>query len=218
MTQENITMLSLAAAGISLILSFTTLYFSYFRAPKIQASAGPFIKIYYSDYNIGGGTGFYLPATFFNSSARSAVVTKTAIEIHNKANEHKRFLIFGGAYSELNIESNSWKNKEIAHALPILGRSAIHKTIRYYWSSNNSDKLIFEEGIYEVKLIFWVANKEKPLHVEHELVIDSEMINKLNGYRESKKSTTVDIMMDREIANNKFLSLHESKKLLGQAV
>lgn len=215
MNQDNLALAGLVVASFSFVISIATLYFTFLSKPKVKPNVGPYIKIYYADYEEGGGTGFYLPISFFNTSPNSALISRTAIEIHKKTNEQNRFLIFCTSYSELNMESNAWKQKEIAYSLPVLGKSSAQKTAKYYWSPDNSQKLIFEEGTYILTFLYWISGQAAPLHVKHEMIVSSSTIKKLNGYFESKKATTIEIMLDREIETNKLISLHESQKLLG---
>lgn len=215
MTQEQLTTISIAIASLSLAISFATLYFSQLAGPNVVANIGPYIKVFNSDYEKGIATGIYVPVSFFNKTVRSSVVKKTAVEIFLKKNDQKRYVIFGKQYSELDSSSNSWKMRDIAYALPILGKSSIQKTIKYNWDLENQEKLFFEEGVYTFNFMYWIEGKENPESQSHELVFDSAAIKKLDEFIKNKKSTTVDVMLNRQMPLNKLMTKHESERMIG---
>jgi len=215
MTQQELAILSIIVASLGFVVSLATLYFVHLIGPKIRTSIGPYIKAYHTDYNLGGAAGIYLPISFFNQSPRSAVVLKTALEIYMKSNDQKRYFMHWKHFSEFNADLNSWKFREIAYAIPVLGKSSTQKTALYFWSSDNDEKLNFDEGVYVFDFIYWMRGKNKPIREHHELVIDSKTAKKMREYRESKISTTINIMLDKEMELNKLLSPHESKQLIG---
>ncbi|HHQ4456890.1 TPA: hypothetical protein ACSPZI_003275 [Aeromonas hydrophila] len=159
-------------------------------------------------------TGFYIPVTFFNTSNRSSVIQKTAIEIYRQTTQQKRFFIHGSNYSELNSADNKWKNKEMAYAIPILGKSAHHKIIRFYWDACNDEKLLMLEGTYNIDFLYWLSSVEKPVRIRHEITIDSQQAEFVKQYREEKRTTTIGLVLDKELDMNKLLSAHESRSLL----
>ncbi|MCT6698676.1 hypothetical protein [Rheinheimera sp. 4Y26] len=215
MTQEQLTTISIAIASLSLAISFATLYFSQLAGPNVVANIGPYIKVFNGDYAKGISTGIYVPVSFFNKTVRSSVVKKTAVEIFLKKNDQKRYVIFGKQYSEFDSSSNSWKMRDIAYALPILGKSSIQKTIRYNWDMENQEKLLFEEGVYTFNFMYWIEGKENPESQSHELVFDSAAIKKLDEFIKNKKSTTVDVMLNRQMPLNKLMTKHESERMIG---
>lgn len=216
MTQEQLTFLSLVVASAGFIIATISLYFSHLMPPKIKTTVGPYIKLYHSDYNLGFSTGIYLPISFFNHSARTAVVEKAAIEIYSKQNDQKRYFLQWDSFSEYNPETNKWKWREMAHALPVLGKSSIQKTAWFYWSARNEETLIFNEGVYAFDFLYWLNGKKEPIREHHELILDSKMAALLCEYRDNSRNTTVELSIDKELDLNKVMSPHESEKLLGK--
>ncbi|QNF20179.1 hypothetical protein FT688_07970 [Aeromonas hydrophila] len=214
MTIENAPYLSLIISLLSFFISLATIYFSFIRPSKIKVSIGPHFKFYHQEYNKGMSTGFYIPVTFFNTSNRSSVIQKTAIEIYRQTTQQKRFFIHGSNYSELNSADNKWKNKEMAYAIPILGKSAHHKIIRFYWDACNDEKLLMLEGTYNIDFLYWLSSVEKPVRIRHEITIDSQQAEFVKQYREEKRTTTIGLVLDKELDMNKLLSAHESRSLL----
>ncbi|WP_281628832.1 hypothetical protein [Vibrio sp. St2] len=214
----DIAVLSLILASMGLIVSLLTFYFTHLKRHQVNVVAGPFTKIYHADYDDKYATGLYLPMTFFNTSSGAGVVDKTALEVFSIANPDKRFFIQGKSFSELDVGKNQWKNKEIAHAIPVLGKSSVHKTIQYYWTSLNEDRLCFVEGSYILELVYWIVGDPNPHKRTYELTIDKHTEAKLAGFRERRKSTTVDVMMNKELAFNRILSKYESATMLGASI
>ena len=181
----------------------------------VIANIGPYIKVFNGDYEKGMATGIYVPVSFFNKTVRSSVVEKTAIEIFLEKNDQKRYVIFGKQYSEFDSSSNTWKMRDIAYALPVLGKSSIQKTIKYNWDMENQDKLSFEEGVYIFNFMYWIEGKESPESQSHELVFDTASIKKINEFIENKKLTTIDVMLNRQMPLNKLMTKHESERMIG---
>jgi hypothetical protein len=208
--------LTMGIAVFGVILSLVTLYLTQLRGPKILLTVGPHLQLYYTDYDDGVSTGVYVPATFFNVSARAGVIQKAALELYRKGDDQKRFFMQWRGFSELDPGTNTWKITEMVHALPVLGKSSISKTIWFLWDCVNYEKLTFDEGVYEFALLFWRKPGTKPERESHQLVIDAIGYKKLSTHRDNKRNKTVDFMLDREIEFNKILNPHESARLLGK--
>ena len=92
--------LAIMGFGVSLI----ALYYTHLIGPKINVTLGPFIKICHSAFEMGCGTGIYLPISFFNKSPKSAVIEQVAIEIYDKHNDQKRFFIQWDYFAEFDAD------------------------------------------------------------------------------------------------------------------
>jgi hypothetical protein len=76
--------ISTTIAIISLLIAATTLFLTQLRSPKLISQSGPFVKVYYADYETGGSFGLYLPVTIINKSARTGTLLNAAITLHRK--------------------------------------------------------------------------------------------------------------------------------------
>ncbi|MBT4499215.1 MAG: hypothetical protein HOC74_15920, partial [Gemmatimonadetes bacterium] len=145
MTASEIALLSLGIAGSGFIVSLFTLYYSHLRPPILHTSVGPYIKIYHSDYHKGMGTSLYVPMSFYNRSNRASIVEKVGIELYRHAEPQKRYFMHWEAFAEYQIELGAWRWKEMAHSLPVLGKSSVQKTAWFCWSARNDERLVLLE-------------------------------------------------------------------------
>lgn len=206
--------ISTIIAIISLLVAATTLYLTQLRPPKLISQSGPFIKIYYADYETAGSFGLYLPVTIINKSARTGTILNAAITLHRKESPEQSYLMQWREFSKLDVERHKWVFDEMAHALAIPGKSTIAKIIWFMWNSESQPKLILREGTYILSFYFWDERDKPPNCETHQLYVSESIYNKLENYRAEKKLTTVDIRLDIEIEQNRLLTQHEVRKLL----
>jgi len=207
--------ITIIIAIISLLVSAVTLYLAQLRPSKLISKSGPFIKVYYADYESGGSVGLYLPVSIINESARTGTILNAAITLGRKDSPEQSYFMQWREFQKLSIEKNAWVYEEMAHALAIPGTSAINKIIWFMWDAKSQPKLILREGTYIINFYFW-DKKDKPPNCEtHQFYVDDSIYTQLESYRVAKKPTVFDIRLDMEIEQNRLLTEHELRKLLG---
>ena len=202
---------STVIAVLGFAVSVVALFFSQLRAPKLSCVIGPEFKLYYPQ---DGGFGVYLPITFLNESPRTGTVLRCGISIYRKSGPDARFFMEWRFFMGLN-PNLSFRFEEGAHALAIPGNASVAKTAWLTWRSSSTPELVIAEGEYVLIFHYWLSSDDKPHNDLHEFYIDRPTQTLLDGYRETKNSTVVDLLLDKKIAANKFLTGYESKSLLG---
>lgn len=204
-------------SGMSLLISFITLYFNYIKYPKVRICLGDSCKIYYADYVDGGrhGGGIYLPVDFVNSTNKTAVIIKTAIVLYNKQNSNNRYFMKQSQFSKLDINKNLWVYDELAHSIVIPPNNSVNKIIWYYWFLTSSPDFKYEKGDYELKFYYWSKPNKKPRCVKSSFSIDDSILCRLEQAKNEQSTSTLDVILEKDIDRNRFLTINEETKLLG---
>lgn len=203
--------LALAVSVLGLIVAGATLYNTHLRHPRIHSYLGPLIKLYYPG---DGGTGIYIPITFINSAPRVGTVLRAAILLHRKDSTQEQYFMEWGSFSRLDTQSGNWVYENICHALPVDGKSSITKVVWFNWLASSQPSLIFKPGEYVLTLFYWLGGHEQPKTEIHELHISDDLSEALEGYRAEKRSTTVELALDKHLARNSILTSDAAQKLL----
>jgi hypothetical protein len=203
--------LPIAISVMSLGVAAITLYLSQFRGPRISVHAGPSVKLYYPT---DGGFAVYLPTTFINDSSRMGTVFRTAISMVRNENAQERFFIEWASFSTYDPQSGSWRYESMAHALAVTGKAAVNKLLWFHWLSTSSPTLRIREGEYTLTVHYWTKPTGNPTHDVHTLHISEKTLAVLESYRTSGKATTVDLVLDRQLDQNRVMTPHEAKALL----
>ena len=112
------------------------------------------------------------------------------------------------------MSKNSWIYEEMAHPVPISGRSSVNKTCWFIWRSNPN--FIFKEGAYKFQFYVWSSRSSKPdIKDVHELFITESISLQLAKNKSKKKSLTIEVGFDKVIDINKLMTTHELNTLLG---
>jgi hypothetical protein len=200
---------------LSFIVALTTLFFTHIKPPKIKLLIGNSCKIYYNDYDgEKHGFGIYLPTDFLNTSNKTGTVLKTAIVLHSKNQPSERYFMIQKQFSKLDVTTNKWVYDEMAHSIVIPPKSSANKIIWYLWNNESNPKLKIQKGDYILSVYFWTKIGSKPENVSCELSISQKIENILNERYNDKLTTTVEVQINKEFDNNKFISLLEENKLL----
>jgi hypothetical protein len=101
-----ISTISAIVATVSLLTAVTTLFLTHLQSPKLTSQSGPFIKVYYADYETGGSFGLYLPVTFLNKAARTGTVLNAAIALRRRELAEQTYFIQWKEFSKLDEEQN----------------------------------------------------------------------------------------------------------------
>lgn len=206
--------ISTIIAVTSLIMAITTFYLSNLQSAKITSKVGPFIKVYYADYDSGGSFGLYIPSVFINTASKVGVILNAAITLNKNDSPEQLYFLQWKEFAKLDVALNKWVYEEMAHAFAITGKSTSTKIVWYMWNSGSQPKLVLREGSYTLSFYFWEKENKAPNCETHEFHVSEDMVNTLEGYRAQKKSTTFDIRLDREIDENRLMTHREMKKLL----
>ena len=208
------TIIALLMAIVGVVISIVALYFTQLQAPKLKSLSGPFIKIYYADYEIGSSFGLYIPVTFINTSTTTGTISNAAIRLYREELPDQSYFMQWREFSKLHVEKAKWGFEEIAHAIAMPGKSTITKVIWFFWGPTSQPKLVIQKGSYKIDIYFW-ENPDQPPHQEtHAFVISDSLYNTLETFRTEQKMTTVDIRLDQQIEENRFMTKHEVKRLL----
>lgn len=206
---------ALVISLISLLVSAGTLYLVHFRKPSLSCLVGPEIKVYYTDYEFGSSLGLIVPITFINSAARTGSIINVAVSILRADTPQQQFLMLWREFHKLDIEKNQWIYSESAHAIAIPGNSAVNKMIWFLWGSDSHPKLVLTKGAYKLRVHFWKSKRTNPTTTEHDFVIGDAEYDSLEQYRRNKQNSTIGIWLDKELEQNRSMTVDEAKRLLG---
>src|SRR5262245_33294992 len=200
---------------ISLLIALTTFFLTQLQPARLSSQSGPFIKIYYADFEQGGSFGLYLPVTFINKSTKTGVVLNAAITLCKKDSPEEIFFMHWREFSKLDDKKNQWVFEQMAHAIAVSGKSTVAKVIWFMWNTDSQPKLILREGGYKLDFHFWYQKDKPALHETHEFFVGQSVFAQLEKYRDEKRSTVIDLRLDKDIEDNRAMTRHELKKLLG---
>ncbi|MEM8999254.1 MAG: hypothetical protein AAGB24_03235 [Bacteroidota bacterium] len=205
--------LPIIIASISLVLTLLTFYLTQLRPAKIDILIGPEIRIYYADYP-NNSTGLYIPMSFVNSSASLGTIYKCAISINRNDSKKKRYFMLWREFSKIGGDGN-WTFDSQAHSFAVPGKSSISKTAWYIWLSGSSPKFHFKEGDYSLIVHAWMGTQKKPKNYSFGFNISSEEESMMNSRLKEESKKTLSIILNKQMGENKSLTEHESKVLLG---
>jgi len=196
---------------LSFIIAGVTLYLTQLRPPKFEIHYGQKLRINYQSN--GTGAAFYIPITFINLSHSTGTVFKCSVAISRVDTPQQIFYMEWKEFRKLNVEKNLWVYEDMAHPIPISGRSSVNKICWFVWESE--PKFLFKEGTYKFQFFSWSSSDAKPdRHTEHELFISEAISTRLSNYKSKKKSTLVEVGFDKTIDANKLMTPHEVENLL----
>mgnify|MGYP001107941469 CR=1 FL=1 len=203
--------LPIAISVLSLAVAATTLFLAQFRSPRISIHVGPTVKLYYPK---DGGFAAYIPTTFINDSARMGAVFRTAISLVRNENPQDRFFIEWGSFSTYDPQTGNWRYEDMAHALAVPGKAAVNKLLWFNWLPSSSPLLHIREGEYTLTVHYWTAQTGNAANDIHNCHISGETFVKLESYRTAGKATIVEVVLDRQLDQNRLMTPHEAKALL----
>lgn len=202
-------------SALSLLIAVLTFYLTNLRRPSVGCQIGPTVQMYHGDHAIGGSTGFYLPVTFENTSARTGIVTNAALICYRRDQPEQQFFMTWKDFANLDPDTTGWRPDEIAHAIAVPGRSTIAKIIWFMWFADTTPKLYFREGAYILDFCYWTQVSKKPRHERHEVFVTDETAKALEERRSTNSNTSRILWLDKQIDYNRVLTRHESEALLG---
>lgn len=203
--------LPLAISILSLGITATALFVSQFRGPKISVHVGPSVKFYYTKDN---EFAVYIPTTFINDSARMGMVFKAAISLMRSENPQECFFIEWGSFSTYDPQAGNWRYESMAHALAVPGKAAVNKLLWFSWLASSIPPLHIYQGEYILTVHYWTTQTGFPSHDSHKLCISEEAFTTLESYRIAGCSTTIDLVLDRQLDQNLVMTPHEAKAVL----
>lgn len=205
---------SILLSSIGILIAAVTFYLTNLRRPSVSCEVGPTLQVYHGDHTAGGSTGFYLPVTFENTSARTGIVKNAALMIYRQDQPEQQFFMTWSHFAKLEVDQG-WRPEEIAHAIAVPGRSTIGKIIWFMWFPESSPQLNLREGAYIVDLFYWTQISKKPRHQKHEVLVTDETAKTLEAYRAAGLDHSRIVWLDKQINYNQVFTPHESKSLLG---
>ncbi len=205
--------LSILLSSTGLLIAVITFYLTNLRPPSVKCQIGPTLQVYHGDHAGGISTGFYLPVTFENTSARTGIVKNAALIIYRRDQPEQQFFMTWKDFAKL-VPDQGWQPEEIAHAVAVPGRSTVGKFIWFMWFANSSPKLNLREGTYVVDLCYWTHVSKKPRHQKHEVFVTDETAKILEARRAEGSNTSRILWLDKQINYNQVLTRHESEALL----
>jgi hypothetical protein len=145
-------------ALLSLLVSAWTLYKSNFSKAKITIEYGEKIGINMPNTKLQ----LFLPLTFINKAALAGVIKRIAIAIPAPRRDDQVRVLFWSEFINLRVDDHlnvSHIREAYAAPLCIKGYESITKIVKFRW---DLDSLEIESHIYELKLMVWVENNDKP--------------------------------------------------------
>lgn len=205
---------SILISSISLLIAIITFYLTNLRRPRVQCQIGPNLQVYHGDHNAGGSTGFYLPVTFENTSARTGIVSNAGLIVYRRDQPEQQFFMTWKDFAKIDPDKG-WRPEEVAHALAVPGRSTVAKIIWFMWFAESTPKLNLREGAYILDLCYWTQISKKPQHQRHEFFVTDESAKELEERRTIRSNTSRIFWLDKQIDYNRLFTRHESEGLLG---
>ncbi|WP_109852275.1 hypothetical protein [Aquimarina sp. AU58] len=197
-----IAIISLILSILGAFLGALTFYLTQIRKAKITILIEKRVRIGYTD---GGGFQFYIPATFINKTYQTGIIHKIQLMVNEINTPEKTYKIDLARFSKIDGQSNRFLDNELPHAITISGKSSVNKLLRFSWWNASQPKLIIDQPSYILNFNFWTTNKRKPIQIKHELVLNGQIIAKLEEFRIQKSASSIEVPLDDESPNNEII-------------
>lgn len=204
--------LPVAIAALSFVVAGATFVLTQLRGAKIAAYLGPGVDL---GYDSKGNADVVLPTTFINEANQTGIVRLAAITLSQHEGSQPHFFIMWDDFMTYSEEHDQWEITEMAHALPIPNKSSVHKAIWFSWFGDQSAKLQFSAGEYELTFYWWEPSIMRPRKRVHTLRISDEEFEELELHRKKHDQELTTIPLDRTFAANMVLSGENVRDLLG---
>jgi hypothetical protein len=207
--------LPVIVSGLSLIISFITLYLTRLRNQKLKVFAGPQIIAGYDPKELY----FVVPTSVVNASPKVGVILKSSLTIARKDTPQQNFYMAWSAFYEIGKEGTTWIHKESAHAIPVLGYATATRAIKYPWADDASPNLLLRDGVYTFRFDYWSDMKKPFATLQYELLVkkaEADQLSNIRSERGEGKSINkiVYFVLAEDIERNRLLTEHEVKRLL----
>ena len=199
---------ALCVALLSLIVSGLTLYFNHLRRPRISLIVGSTIGLNHYD----DGFSIHFPLTFNNAAHRPGLVNRCSLVLSKPDGGQVSHYIEWTEFRKRDQENRINVRDEFAGPLQIPDCSSVTKLAWFRWRNGPE---IFIEGKYQLELIVWKENNNRPIREKHEFFIGRNDAQRLAEFKAGGKRTIKWMGVDKQIESNKLLTRHELDKLCG---
>ena len=198
---------TLLMAGLSLLLSFITIYFTFFRPAKLKIFAGPFIIISRQTSYFA----FSIPTTIANQSNQTGLIKRCTLVVTHKETPQQNYHMLWSSFRKLNSDGSTWIQGDTVSSIAVLSKSTENRNIEYAWQFESKPDLNFKEGTYQLQFFFW-SHKSKPIaHLKHEIYIKDVHATHFNN--PSMMGKIIQISMDNDLNVNELLTTIQVDKL-----
>lgn len=194
-------------AGISLILSIVTIYFTFFRPAKLKIFVGPFIMISRQTSYFA----FSIPTTIANQSNQTGVIKRCTLVFTHKDASHENYHMLWSSFRKVNAEGSTWIQGDTVSSIAVISKSTEYRNIEFTWDFVSKHELQFKEGTYQLQFFFW-SHKSQPIaHIMHDIFIKAEQANHFNN--PVMKGKIIQLSMDNDLNVNELLTSKQVDKL-----
>lgn len=199
---------TLLMAILSLLLSFITIYLTFFRPAKLKIYVGPFIIISRQTSYIA----FSVPTTIANQSNQTGVIKRCTLVINHIDTPQKNYHMLWSSFRKINSEGSTWIQGDTVSSIAVIAKSTECRNIEYAWDFESTPNFFFKEGTYQLQFFFW-SHKAKPIaHLKHEIYITNVYADHFNN--PTIKGKIIQLPMDNDLNVNEMLTSKQVEKLM----
>lgn len=216
-----IPIVSLLISSVSLSASLIVAYFSNFKKSRPGVLIGSNISIYPAPYRgaesvIWGGTGIYIPMTFFNWSPNGGSIIQCRIMLARIDNPNEIYDMAWTEFAEMLQSERKMGNGGLAQPIPISPKSSLTKTVLFIWNPFSNKKLPIKEGRYSFDILLWTHSSSKPnIKQTFEFSVSKQQENDYQISLDNKTMLTIDISIRETNRDNNILTKEQSVSLYG---
>jgi len=152
--------------------------------------------------------------TFVNKAMKTGVVIRASLVLRKEGDSKQGYYMQWREFNKLDVTTHAYVYEDEAHTLAVPGNSTITRQI---WFDFYDPSFVLEAGTYIVTLCFWTEQnaKGKPKQESCKLIIDASLYAKLEAYRKTRKSNTLEVPLKGELPTHKLMNNNELENSLG---
>ena len=206
---------------ISLLMTLIVAYTATLKRSRPSLLVGSRITIYPAPYQtaekmVWGGTGIYIPMTFFNWSPNGGSVVDCRLNISKADNPNEVFDIGWSEFHEMLHNERRMGYSGFAQPIPMPPRSSVTKTILFIWLPFSDNMLKVKHGLYNLVILVWTKSGSKPnIRQTFEFTIGEKEANEYSLNLKNENPLTIDVSIRETNRINSLLTKDQVKKIYG---
>jgi len=204
--------LPIAIAALSLVVAAATFFMIQLGPPKISVHIGRLVEL---AYDKNRNADLVVHATFINASNRTGIVRDVAVTLRRVDGSQPQFFMLWDDFMRYDEEADENEITEIAHALALPGKEAVHQIIWFSWFGTLPTNLEYRAGKYELTFWWWEGAGQPPKKQSRVLEVTAAEFHELERHRAVRDEVLTEISLERTYESNMTLSDEEVQKLLG---
>jgi len=204
--------LPIAIAALSLVVAAATFFLTQLGPPKISAHIGRLVEL---AYDKNRNADLVVHATFINASNRTGIVREVAVTLRRIDDPQPQCFMLWDDFMRYDEKKDEYEITEIAHALALPGKEAVHQIIWFSWFGTLPTNLEYRAGKYELTFWWWEGSGRPPKKQSRLLEVTAAEFRELERHRAARDEVLTEISLDRTYEANMTLSDEEVRELLG---